>query len=112
MPVHRFTTSKEHWCLLTHPHDHCKALQKVLWISRFERTLMSQYHTQPLHSQICLLQMWRFEGSQTLWSYMRRTSLFRDECLVTLASDLAMPEPLAVATVMRQLCENLAVSSP
>ena len=56
--------------------------------------------------------MWRFEGSQTLWSYMRRTSLFRDECLVTLAADLAMPEPLAVATVMRQLCENLSVSYP
>ncbi|KAK9838686.1 hypothetical protein WJX74_001413 [Apatococcus lobatus] len=52
--------------------------------------------------------MWRFEGSQTLWSYMRRTSLFRDECLVTLAADLCMPEPLAVATVMRQLCENLS----
>ncbi|KAK9866922.1 hypothetical protein WJX84_004340 [Apatococcus fuscideae] len=52
--------------------------------------------------------MWRYEGSQTLWSYMRRTSLFRDECLTALAADLCLPEPVAVATVIQQLCENLS----
>ena len=56
-----------------------------------------------------LLQMWRYEGSQTLWSYIRRTSLFRDECLTALAADLCLPEPVAVATVIQQLCENLSV---
>ncbi len=65
---------------------------------------------QPCYIALLMMQMWRYEGSRTLWSYMRQTSLFRDECLANLSSDLGMPEPVAVATVMRQLCENLSVS--
>lgn len=62
----------------------------------------------PIHccmcTALCTRQMWRYEGSRTLSYYLRRRDTLR-----ALATDLEVAEEAALATVMKQLCECLAV---
>jgi hypothetical protein len=50
------------------------------------------------------MQLWRYQGLKTLGEYLRRR-----DCITALATDLQVPEHLAVPTVLKQLIECLAV---
>lgn len=52
-----------------------------------------------------LLQMWRYQGHKTLAHYLKRR-----DCLTALSEDLGVKQSAVVATVMKQLLENIAVS--
>jgi hypothetical protein len=52
------------------------------------------------------MQIWTYEGSNTLSGYLRRR-----DCLAGIARDLGCPEQVAVSMVMKQILENLQVSS-
>ena len=52
-----------------------------------------------------MLQIWAYEGSNTLAGYLRRR-----DCLNGIARDLGCAEEVAVSTVMKQILENLNVS--
>ena len=53
-----------------------------------------------------LLQMWRYEGQKTLAYYLRRR-----DCIAALAEDLGVDQAAVVATVMKQVLGNIAVST-
>ena len=50
------------------------------------------------------LQVWEYEGAQTLGSFLRRR-----DCLRSLAADLEVPESAVVPVVMRHILQNLQV---
>ena len=54
-----------------------------------------------------LLQMWRYQGHKTLAHYLKRR-----DCLTALSEDLGVNQSAVVATVMKQLLENIAVRIP
>lgn len=58
----------------------------------------------PACFDIAHLQIWRYEGRNTLAYYLRRR-----DCLPSIAADLAVPLEAVVPTVMQQLFENLQV---
>lgn len=68
--------------------------------------IYSQFHgrvflaARPAHAR---LQLWRFEGQNTLAYYLRRRDTLR-----ALARDLDVPEDIVVPVAMRQLLLGLA----
>lgn len=54
-----------------------------------------------------ILQIWKYEGSKTLSYYLKRR-----DCIPSIAADMGIPEDAVVATVMKQIFENLQVSMP
>lgn len=58
-----------------------------------------------LNSADLILQVWQYEGSNTLGGYLKRR-----DCIPGLAQDLGVSEAAAVPTVMKQIFENLVVS--
>ena len=58
----------------------------------------------PTTGLACCVQIWTYEGSNTLSGYLRRR-----DCLAGIARDLGCPEQVAVSMVMKQILENLQV---
>ena len=50
--------------------------------------------------------MWRYQGHRTLAYYLKRR-----DCLTALSEELGVETSAVVATVMKQLLENIAVST-
>ena len=53
------------------------------------------------------MQLWRYEGINTLQHYLQRK-----DCVAALALDLAAPKSAVVVTVLRQILEAASVSNP
>ena len=50
--------------------------------------------------------MWRYQGHRTLSHYLKRR-----DCITALSEDLGVYKSAVVATVMKQLLANIAVST-
>lgn len=61
---------------------------------------------EPTNDGHIALQIWAYEGSNTLAGYLRRR-----DCLAGIARDLGCPEQVAVPMVMQQILDNLTVSN-
>lgn len=99
-----------------------RSLTEGLWLVRFQPQTQTLPLVEPasqdgaavpakLYASIATLrvplQLWRFEGGKTLAHYLRRR-----DCIQQLAQDLGVSERAAVPTVMKQIFEGLAVSTP